>query len=47
MGWEPNNSSVTRVDAPTDKPPAPGPKPKKRSKIVMEGPGPVKDGQYH
>ncbi len=30
LGWHPNNSSVTRVDAPTDKPPA---KPPRRSRL--------------
>ncbi len=30
MGWQPNDSSVTRVDAPTDKPPA---KPPRRSRL--------------
>ena len=41
LGWHPNDSSVTREDAPTDKPPAPGPRPKRRGKIVMQPPGDI------
>ena len=39
LGWEPNKSSVSRMDAPTDKPPAPGPRPKRRGKIEMQPAG--------
>ena len=53
IGWHPNDSSVTREDAPTDKPPAPGPKPKRRGKIVMHPAGNIqgmvrlkKNGQH-
>ena len=41
IGWNPNDSSVTREDAPNDKPPAPGPKPKRRGKIVMQPAGDI------
>ncbi len=39
LGWHPNDSSVTREDAPTDAPPKPGPRPKRRGKIVMQPAG--------
>ncbi len=41
IGWEPNKSSVTRVDADTSAPPPPGPKPKRRGKIQMQPPGQI------
>lgn len=41
LGWIPNESSVTRVDASTDAPPPPGPRPKRRGKIVMQPPGDI------
>lgn len=39
LGWEPNKSCVTRVDADTSAPPPPGPKPKRRGKIIMQPAG--------
>ena len=41
LAWEPNKSCVTREDAPTDAPPKPGPKPKRRGKVVMHAPGDI------
>ena len=38
MGWNPNDSIVKVENAPTDKPPAPGPRPKRR-KIEMQPAG--------
>ena len=39
MGWNPNDSIVKVENAPTDKPPAPGPRPKRRGKIEMKPAG--------
>ena len=42
IGWEPNKSSVTRVDADTSAPPAkPVRKSRVRGKIKMEAPGQI------